>query len=210
MDLRVRRGVSDPDPGASLPEAPGIDETTALVNALRQGAPAAIAELFDRYALFLHRTLVRIIGDDDPESSDLLHDTFLRAVQHVRRLKNPQALKAWLRGIAVFTAQEWLRARKRMGHPRSPESGPDRPGVSAPPEAREAVRAVYAILDTLPHDERVVFVLWFIERMELTEIAEACRVSVSTVRRRIKRADRRFRDTLTSYPVLVERLKAEQ
>jgi RNA polymerase sigma-70 factor (ECF subfamily) len=152
---------------------------------------------------------VRIIGSDDPESSDLLHDTFLRAVQHVRRLENPQALKSWLRGIAVFTAYEWLRTRKRMGHPRPPTAASDSPAVSATPEAREAVRVLYQVLDTFPGDERVAFVLRFIEQMELMEMVETCGVSLSTIRRRIKRAERRFRKALPHHPALGERLKGE-
>lgn len=185
------------------------DDTTALVNALRGGDPAAPTALFDRYALFIHRALVRIIGSDDPESSDLLHDTFLRALQNVGRLKKPEALKSWLHGIAVFTAKEWLRARRRMGHPQPPGSGPDRPAVSASPEAREAVRALYQVLDTFPEDERIAFVLRFVERMDLAEMAAVCRVSFSTTRRRIKRAEARFRKALPAYPAIEEGLRRQ-
>ena len=194
-------------------ESPGVDashDTTPLVNALRGGDPSAPAELFDRYGMSIHRVLVRIIGSDDPEGSDLLHDTFLRALQSVGRLKKPEALKSWLHGIAVFTAQEWLRARKRMGHPRPPSAMPDRPAVSASPEARETVRAIYQVLDTFPENERIAFVLRFIERMELAEIAAACRVSLSTARRRIKRAGARFRRALPAYPAIEERLKPQR
>jgi RNA polymerase sigma-70 factor (ECF subfamily) len=195
---------------AELPAGKGEgDDTTGLVNALRGGDPAAPTELFDRYGLFIHRALVRIIGSDDPESSDLLHDTFLRAIQNVGRLKKPEALKSWLHGIAVFTAQEWLRARKRMGHPQPPGAGPDRPAVSASPETREAVRALYQVLDTFPEDERIAFVLRFVERMDLAEMAAVCRVSLSTTRRRIKRAEARFRKALPSYPAIEERLKPQ-
>lgn len=188
--------------------APPDDDAAALVSALRDGDPTAPAKLFERYGISVHRVLVRILGSDDPESSDLLHDTFLRALQSVGRLKKAEALKSWLHGIAVFTAKEWLRARRRMGHPQPPAAVPDRPAVSAPPEAREAVRALYQSLDTFPEDERIAFVLRFIERMDLVEIAAACRVSLSTIRRRIKRAEARFRKTIPSYPALEERLKS--
>jgi RNA polymerase sigma-70 factor (ECF subfamily) len=166
-----------------------------------------LAELFDRYGKSIHRLLVRIIGADDPESSDLLHDTFVRAAQNADRLRNPQALKAWLRGIAVFTAQEWLRTRKRLGHPHSPEVAADRPDNSVSPETRQAVRALYQLIDTFPEDERVAFVLRFVERVELNDMAETCGVSLSTIRRRVKRAERRFQRALHAYPALAERLR---
>src|SRR5262245_65896831 len=74
MSTAKQRGdiASLPPSGESAGDA-GSDDTTPLVNALRGGDPAAPAELFDRYGASIHRVLVRIIGSDDPESSDLLH-----------------------------------------------------------------------------------------------------------------------------------------
>jgi RNA polymerase sigma-70 factor, ECF subfamily len=210
MARRARPNVSPQDTSATTPEPRDVEDAIALANALRGGDPGAPAELFDRYGMSVHRLLVRIIGSSDPESNDLLHDTFLRALQSVNRLKKPHALKSWLHRIAVFTAREWLRARKRMGHPQPPTAIPDRPAVSAAPEAREAVRALYEILDTFPRDERIAFVLRFIEGMELTHIADACRVSLSTARRRIKRAEVRFGKLVPSYPAIEDRLKAQR
>jgi len=43
--------------------------------------------------------------------------------------------------------------------------------------------------------------------MNLNEVAEACDISLSTARRRIGRADQRFRQMLGEYPALLERLK---
>jgi len=37
--------------------------------------------------------------------------------------------------------------------------------------AREAVRALYQVLDTFPEDERIAFVQRFVERMDLRSIA---------------------------------------
>jgi RNA polymerase sigma-70 factor, ECF subfamily len=197
---------------ASLPTSSPADPSDAaqlsdLVAALRERDPAAVSTLFDRYSPQIHRLLVRIVGSHDPESSDLLHDTFLRAIVNIHSLKSPRALRSWLMGIAVFTAQEWLRTRKRIGHPRSLDSEPERLAVSAPPEARQAVRAFYAVMDAFPEQERSVFVLRFIERMEWSEIAEACRISVSTAHRRARRAQRRFRAALPSHPALREHLE---
>jgi RNA polymerase sigma-70 factor (ECF subfamily) len=180
-----------------------------LVHALRSGEQGAPGKLFDRYGVAIHRVLVRIIGDD-AEASDLLHDTFLRALDHIGELRNPRALKSWLNRIAVFTAQEWIRARRRMGHPRSPDSIPERPSVSPTPESREAVRSFYAIMDRFPPDERAAFILRFVEGMELSEVAEACDVSLSTARRRIGRAEQRFVKLLPRFPALNERVKVRK
>lgn len=192
------------------PSAPDVNEAErlpSLVRGLREGDPAAAAVLFDHYSASIHRLLIRIVGASDPESRDLLHDTFVRAFENVRSLKNPRALRGWLMGIAVFTAQEWLRTRKRIGQPQSPDSEVERPAPGVQPEARQAVRAFYDILDTFPEEERTVFVLRFVERMDWAEIADACRISMSTARRRSRRAQGRFQAALPSYPALHEHLE---
>jgi RNA polymerase sigma-70 factor (ECF subfamily) len=195
--------------GGAKAEAAGENDPSELVRALRAGEPEAAAQLFDRYGVAIHRVLLRIVGDD-AEGSDLLHDTFLRAFDHIGELKNPFALKSWLNSIAVFTAQEWIRARRRMGQPQAPDSAPERPSVSPTPESREAVRSFYAIMDRFPEDERAAFILRFVEEMELTEVADACAVSLSTARRRIRRAEQRFLKLLPQFPALAERVKVRE
>jgi RNA polymerase sigma-70 factor (ECF subfamily) len=206
---RTQVNLSGFEPEGAKAEAPSAEDPSALVHALRTGEQGAPGELFDRYGVAIHRVLLRIVGDD-AEGSDLLHDTFLRALDSIGELRNPRALQSWLKGIAVFTAQEWIRARRRMGHPRSPDSVPERPGVSPTPESREAVRSFYAIMDRFPADERSAFILRFVEGMELSEVAEACAVSLSTARRRIRRAEQRFLKLLPRFPALNERVKVRK
>lgn len=197
------------EPESPKAKAASVDDPTALVQALRAGEQGAAGELFDRYGLAIHRVLLRIVGDD-PEGSDLLHDTFLRALDHIGGLRDPRALKSWLTQMAVFTAQEWIRERRRMGQPHSPDSAPERPSVSPTPESRQAIRSFYAIMDRLPEDERTAFILRFVEEMELTEVANACGVSLSTARRRIGRAERRFLRLLPQFPALEERIQVRK
>jgi RNA polymerase sigma-70 factor (ECF subfamily) len=59
-------------------------------------------------------------------------------------------------------------------------------------------------MDRFPEDERAAFILRFVEKMELTEIADACGVSLSTARRRIRRAEQRFLRLLPQFPALKE------
>ena len=56
----------------------------------------------------------------------------------------------------------------------------------------EALRATYAVLEKLPADERIAFALRFVEGLELTQVAEACAVSLATIKRRLAKAEARF------------------
>jgi RNA polymerase sigma-70 factor (ECF subfamily) len=190
-----------------VPFAPIVQDDAALVYALKQGDAHAPSLLFDRYGSHVQRVLARMLGYGEPERADVLHDVFVRALERIGDLKNPRALKSWLTGMTVFTAQEWIRRRKRAGPLHAPEDADRREATSVAPEAMEAVRSFYAVMDRFNGDERAVFILRFVEGMNLNEVAEACDISLSTARRRIGRADQRFRQMLGEYPALLERLK---
>jgi RNA polymerase sigma-70 factor (ECF subfamily) len=63
---------------------------------------------------------------------------------------------------------------------------------NADPEVLEALRCLYEILEKLPAELRIPFSLRFVDKMELTEVAEACDCSLATIKRRISKAERRF------------------
>jgi len=137
--------------------------------------------------------IARIMGAD-PELPDLLHEVFVQALRSIHQVDDGTRLKAWLTTVAVYTARGCIRKRGRMrwlGY-RPPEQLPPIEGASADPEILEALRTLYAILGSLPADLRIPFSLRFIDKMELTEVAEACDVSLATIKRRISKAERRF------------------
>ena len=72
------------------------------------------------------------------------------------------------------------------------------------PEAREALRQTYAVLERMPADERIAFCLRFMEGMELTETAEACGVSLATIKRRLVKAQQKFVAAAGADPLLRE------
>jgi RNA polymerase sigma-70 factor (ECF subfamily) len=56
----------------------------------------------------------------------------------------------------------------------------------------------------MPVDERIVFALRFVDGMELGEIAEACELSLSTIKRRLGKAEERFTRIAGREPSLVD------
>jgi RNA polymerase sigma-70 factor (ECF subfamily) len=191
--------------GHAAPTQAAAISDELLVRELLQGGPAATAELFDRYASLVQRVLARILGYAEPERADLLHEVFVRALEGASGLKRVRSLKPWLVGITVFTAQEWIRRRKRRGPLRPPEDGDARAAPQVSPEAREAVACFYELVERFGEEERTAFILRQLEGMSLQEVADVCGVSLSTARRRIERAEQQFQRLLPDYPALLER-----
>jgi len=164
-----------------------------ILTALTDGKPMGGAALYDRYGRLVRSVLLRLVGIGG-DLDDLVQETFIAAIRNIRRVHGPEHLRPWLTSVAVFTARDEIkrRGRRRFFHLRSPE---DLPEVAAPcssPEGQESVRAVYAILEKLPPDDRIAFTLRFIEGMDLEEVASVCQVSLATIKRRIARGRRRF------------------
>ncbi|MEM9069886.1 MAG: sigma-70 family RNA polymerase sigma factor [Myxococcota bacterium] len=182
-------------------------DDAALALALRRGDPGAPAALYDRYAAYLRRVLARVLGVDD-ELPEVLHETFAQALASIDKLEDPDRLKGWLVRIAIFTARGTIRRRQRRRWLRfgPPNQIPELQTAPASTESKITLDRVFAILDKMPTKERVPFTLRFLEGMQLTDIADACDISLSSVKRYLKRAEKRFVHLAERDPLLRDRI----
>lgn len=204
----TEQGSSDPEQGS--PRIRFVDDR-ALVDGIRASNPVAMAEFHDRFALPVERILWGILGPDH-ELRDLHHDVFVRALGSMAKLREPEALPGWMNAIAVHTARACLEkriSRRRWSSTLPPEdvreAGSADPGGQI--DAREVLRAIHAVLDHLDPSERVAFALRHLDGLELTDVAEACEVSLATIKRRLARAESEFETRVQNSPVLRERLQ---
>lgn len=187
---------------------PFFESDSAIVAALRARQPAGGAALYDRHQEHVRRVLVRLLGPG-AHLGDLVQDVFVSAIDSIDRLERPDSLRAWLASIAVFRARAEIRARARSRwFPLfASDDMPETDAHTASPEIDEAVRTTYLVLDKLSADERIAFALRFVDGMELVEVAEACEVSLATIKRRLARAQAKFSNIARTYPVLGEWLE---
>ena len=173
---------------------PIMRDDPAIVRGLRAGEPWARAALFDRCAPAVERIVRRVLGRGRDEIDDVVHDAFVQALGSLDKLRDPQALIGWMQKIATHTACRAIRAQRARrwlffwDPAELPEPATD--GVDS--EVTEACRRTYALLERLPTDERVAFALRYVEGMEIEKVAELCDVSLSTIKRRLGRAETRF------------------
>jgi RNA polymerase sigma-70 factor (ECF subfamily) len=137
------------------------------------------------------------------EADDLVQDVFLRAWRAIDRLEDPEGARPWLMTIAVRCARTRLRRRKlsqllfRLDEPDFDEVAS--PGVL--PEHRELVKRLYAILDKMPVELRIAFVLRYVQSETVQSVAELCGWSLSTAKRRISAAHERVTGKLEASPL---------
>jgi RNA polymerase sigma-70 factor, ECF subfamily len=144
----------------------------------------------------VERTIAHILGTD-ADAADVIQETFVAALGSLHGLREPASVRPWLASVAANTARRALRARARRQSSlrwfqSSEECAYEAAAPSVDVEARRALRDVDSVLARLSDEDRSVFMLRFVDGMELTELAAVCRVSLSTIKRRVARARSRF------------------
>jgi RNA polymerase sigma-70 factor (ECF subfamily) len=180
-----------------------VADDAAVARAASSGSLAGRAQVYDRYARHVRGVLVRLLGVDS-ELDDLIQEVFVEVLDSLPRLQDPTRLKAYLTAITVHVARARIRraTRHRWLTFWAPENLPELPAPEADETLREAMRATYAILHGLPTEERIAFTLRYLQGMELVELADACGVSLSTCKRRMRAAERRFMARARGNPAL--------
>jgi RNA polymerase sigma-70 factor (ECF subfamily) len=145
----------------------------------------------------------------DADIPDLLQDVFIRAIDRLSELQHLDQVRSWLTTIAVFTARAHIRrlARRKWLFLFSPDQTRQRHLEPPSSDARRALRETYRTLDTLPANERIAFVLRYIDGLTLPEAAAAASTSLATLKRRLSRAEKKFIARVREQPLLEQWLQ---
>ena len=208
-ELRLVHRQSAGDHSEAISTGAFVGDDYALIAGIRRGDADAASALYDQYHTLVERTLVRILGFDS-ELPDAVQEAFIRALGSTRLLRDPKALPSWMIRIAVCTASDLIRRRRRsrLFHIFSePEEVLEAASAvmfeaESDIESRRALIAAQALLNVLPLDERMAFSLRRLEGMELKDVAHACGCSLATIKRRLVRAEERFLARAQRQPAL--------
>lgn len=190
------------EPSSSPPNPPPSPEA-ALVQAARAGDRRACFLIWSRYAAMVERLVRRFLGPG-PDHQDICQEIFLRVFKRLGQVREPAALSGFVVSVALGVARNEVRRRRiRAIVGFLPEEAlPQVATAAVPGEAREAVRSLYALLDSLGAQDRSLFIARFVEKMEVAEVAAAHAMSHSTAKRRLARLVRRVNERMQSSPAL--------
>ncbi len=158
------------------------------------GNERAFAEIMRRHKAPLHRTVARLIGDDDA-ALDVVQDAFVAAYRALRSYDADRPLRTWLYRIAINKARDWQRRRavRRLVWTLLPTGEPpDTPDATPTAETvmadREELARVSGAITRLPAALREVLVLRTIEGMAQAEVAQMLGISAKAVEVKLYRA----------------------
>jgi RNA polymerase sigma-70 factor (ECF subfamily) len=168
-----------------------------LVQSARNNDESAWDELFRAYQLRIFAYARSLTGDREA-AFDIVQESFIRAISNVASLRDDSRFGSWLFGIAHQRCLLHFRRTKREVAPLGDEDDA-RDGPSDWPDPREALlhgertEALYALVDSLPLQQRSALLLHVLGDFSLEEIAGIADVPVGTVKSRLYNAKRALR-----------------
>ena len=146
---------------------------------------------------------------DDAES--VTQDCFFKAFRYRGQFRGEAAVKTWLMQIAANLVRDMTRNRRFQFWKRTQTNGMRAQDLSdflcsrdSSPEAntlrREQIAAIWTATRELSEKQRAVFLLRFVEDMNLLEIADVLGIKEGTVKAHLFRALNAVRDQMRRLP----------
>jgi RNA polymerase sigma-70 factor (ECF subfamily) len=211
--LRLEPPHGQPDSTSSASGAHGDLTDASVADLLRSGSREAAAAVYDRFSAAVNRWVWRLLGAD-PEHDDIVQQVFVRILRAGPHLRESEKLGGWVHTITVNTVHGELRRRQvRRFFWRDSAPAKLHGDFVREVEMRDLLVRAKSVIDKLPPGERIAFMLHYVERHSASEIAELCGYSLSTAKRRLAGAARRFEAIVAASPELsrvLPRLAAEE
>jgi RNA polymerase sigma-70 factor (ECF subfamily) len=161
-------------------------------------SPEAFDNLVALHRQRIFRFALASLRDRDAAES-VTQDCFLRACQAWPQFRGDSSVETWLTRIAINLIRDATRSRRFQFWKRVHDSavladvsGSFIPDVGSSPEdrlsAKQQVEAVWKAMDDLSPSQRTVFLLRFMEEMDIGEIEAATGITNATVRVHLSRA----------------------
>lgn len=169
----------------------------------RDGSAQAWDILFKRYQLPLYTYAFELVHDRET-ALDIVQETFLNAIRHLRSLRDDGKFASWLFGIAH---QKCIQRWRKQSREKSAfeEVAAETPAECGDDPSSLLIRAEQEgefmnLLNTLPPAQRSVLLLHFIEGFSIEEIASITGAQPGTVKSRIHYAKKALRDLIGTQP----------
>ena len=179
---------------------------TKLVEKLRSGDSAAMAEFYNLYRNRLYSLILEQVDRDEAIAEDLVQEVFLAALSSLDKFRGDSQLYTWLRGIALHKINDFYRHQARQPRPRESSADYDgleleqtranEPATHTVMEDAEVRQSVHQALADLPQDYQEVLVLKYLKDMPVLAISQIMGRSPKSVEGLLSRARKAMRDNL--------------
>ena len=175
----------------------------AILRKLRRHDPQGLEELMEQYIPYVSAICWNILRNamEPEDAEEVVSDVFLAAWEQAAQIR-PGYTKQWLGAVARNKAKNRLRL---LGETLPLEENvlelPDAQTPQGKLESKEERKLVRRAVDTLPAEDREIFLRHYWYAQSLGEIALCMNLNLSTVKTRLRRGRLRLKELLTRWDV---------
>jgi len=177
-----------------------------LLNQIRDGDVAALGAIYDKYRLMVYHTALAITRDQ-PAAEEILKQCFLHVHTHADQLDGEQPIAPWLYRVTVDLSRARLTHRAGWWAPVENVLdrfdrliAPRRPALDAPLRPRDIWAGLPDAIESLPFNQRIVLILYYLGGLSLKEIAFVIDRPLGTVKSRLHYGRELLRARLAGAP----------
>jgi len=185
-----------------------------LIRSLKEGDSLAFKELVETKQSLVFNTVLGLLQNVE-DAEDVTQDVFIKVFESIHQFKGESALSTWIYRIAVTTALEFIRRKKRkkrfgflspiLGEDNEPTMDlPDfhHPGVEL--DNKEKAAILFKAIEQLPENQKVAFILNKVEGLSYQEVSEIMKTSLSAVESLLHRAKTNLKEILKNFNNLTQ------
>lgn len=179
------------------------EKIRSLVLQAGQGDRAAFGMLYEETGRSVYFNCLKLLGNAQ-QAEDITQDTFMKALEKLDSLNEPENFSAWVNRIAINNCKMYFRKNPRTAEEESEKIIDDTPDSELIPDdyadSEEKRRIIMNIIDTtLTDEQRQTIILYYFDMMSVAEIAEIMECSVGTVTSRLSAARKKIREAVLIY-----------
>ena len=184
--------------------------TAELLNRVRQNDQAAFEQLYNQYYQMGFSLALQFVKNEQ-DAMDIMQDAFMTVCSKLDTLENADKFQSWYMQIVANKCRNFLSKKNPMSFTAAnayDENGALQFDIEddnrdfKPEEAvdyTETVRIVDGMLDNLPADQKMCLILYYVNGLKISEIAESLEISEATVKSRLKYGKDKLRAQVEDY-----------
>ncbi|MET0589611.1 MAG: sigma-70 family RNA polymerase sigma factor [Naasia sp.] len=169
-----------------------------LAQRAADGDEVAFTVIVRRHGPYLRAFATRLLRSNS-DADDVVQEAFIQAWRRLPDLQDPAALRSWLTTMVSRKVTDRIRATR----PTDPIDDLELTDLLSGPEDQaigsSRLRALARVLDTLPADQRQIWLLREVAGHSYTEISDRLGIPTPTVRGRLARARAHVLDRMSDW-----------
>lgn len=161
-----------------------------LISKAKKGDPEAFITIMENCKSDMYKVAISILHNDN-DAADAMSETILKCWSEIGKLKKEKYFKTWLTRILINNCNDIIRKNSHTVYVESYDA-------IEPADSEDVYsKDVKDCLDALSENSRLIMLLYYTQGFKVKEIAQMLNMNENTVKTRLSRARKEFKESYT-------------